>query len=130
MLYFPVGKSKPLRLQGTFVSDEEINRVISAVEKDLKPQFNLKIEDVISQYENQCQLNETEESEDSLFPKAVELAFTYNQISTSMIQRKLKVGYARAGRIIDELEQAGVISGPNGSKPRTVIITREEFYHG
>ncbi len=127
MLYFPVGKSKPLRVQCTYVSDDEINRIIASIEGVTHPQFNPHIEDVISQYQETV---ETEETEDALFPQAVELAFTYNQISTSMIQRKLKVGYARAGRIVDELEQKGIISGPNGSKPRTLLMTREAYYNG
>ena len=55
------------------------------------------------------------------------LAFEYNQLSTSMLQRKLQVGYARAGRIIDDLEERGIISGPNGSKPRQILITEDEF---
>ncbi|MEG1432811.1 DNA translocase FtsK [Eubacterium sp.] len=127
MLYFPVGKSKPLRVQCTYVSDAEINRVIGAIEGAAAPTFNAHIEDVIAGYSEKP--DDTEETEDALFPQAVELAFTYNQISTSMVQRKLKVGYARAGRIVDELEQKGVISGPNGSKPRTLLTTREEYYH-
>ena len=124
MLYFPVGKSKPLRVQGTFVSDGEINRVIAAVSGGKQPVFNDHIEDVINRYQEKT---ETEETEDDLFPQAVELAFDSGQISTSMVQRRLRVGYARAGRIIDELETKGIISGPNGSKPRQLLVTREEY---
>ncbi|MDD2413706.1 MAG: DNA translocase FtsK 4TM domain-containing protein [Eubacteriaceae bacterium] len=126
MLYFPVGKSKPLRVQGTFVSDAEINRVVQSVSGGQSPTFDNHIEDVIEQYQES---SKTEETEDDLFPQAAEIAFSNGTISTSMVQRKLRVGYARAGRIIDELETRGIISGPNGSKPRKCLMTREE-YHG
>ncbi len=125
MLYFPVGKSKPLRVQGTFVSDAEINRVIDAVSGGKQPVFDNQIEETIESYQV---TEETDETEDDLFPQAAELAFANGSISTSFIQRKLRVGYSRAGRIIDELEQKGIISGPNGSKPRKCLMTREEFY--
>ena len=129
MLYFPSGKSKPLRVQGTFVSDAEINRVVKVVSDGAKPVFDNHIENEIEAAQVQNQQAQTEETADDLFPQAVELAFANGQISTSMVQRKLRVGYARAGRIIDELETKGIISGPNGSKPRQLLITKEE-YHG
>ena len=129
MLYFPVGKSKPLRVQGTFVSDNEINRVVAAVSQGEKPTFDAHIEEEIQAAETAKDEEKTEETVDELFPKAAELAFTNGQISTSMVQRKLRVGYARAGRIIDELEDRGIISGPNGSKPRKLLMSREN-YHG
>ncbi|MGN0194157.1 MAG: DNA translocase FtsK [Pseudoramibacter sp.] len=129
MLYFPVGKSKPLRVQGTFVSDNEINRVVSAVSQGEKPTFDANIEEEIKAAETAKAEEQTEEAVDELFPKAAELAFTNGQISTSMVQRKLRVGYARAGRIIDELEDRGIISGPNGSKPRKLLMSKEN-YHG
>ena len=129
MLYFPSGKSKPLRVQGTFVSDAEINRVVKAISDGAKPVFDSHIENEIEAAQVQNQQAQTEETADDLFPQAAELAFANGQISTSMVQRKLRVGYARAGRIIDELETKGIISGPNGSKPRQLLITKEE-YHG
>ena len=126
MLYYPVGKSKPLRVQCTFVSDAEINRVINAVKPKKQPTYNGEIEEAIN--EPQEEEEAKEDDLDPLFDQAVETAFTYNQVSTSMLQRKLKVGYARAGRLIDSLEQKGIISGPNGSKPRTLLMTQEEYY--
>lgn len=126
MLYYPVGKSKPLRVQCTFVSDAEINRVINAVKPKKQPTYNDEIEEAIN--EPQEEEEAKEDDLDPLFDQAVETAFTYNQVSTSMLQRKLKVGYARAGRLIDSLEQKGIISGPNGSKPRTLLMTQEEYY--
>ncbi len=124
MLYFPVGKSKPLRVQCTFVSDGEINRVIDAVKSDRKAVYNEAVQEAL---ETPVQEEEEDDGLDPLFDQAVETAFTNGQISTSMIQRRLKVGYARAGRLVDSMEQKGIISGPNGSKPRTLLMTREEY---
>ncbi|MEG0074369.1 MAG: DNA translocase FtsK 4TM domain-containing protein [Eubacterium sp.] len=124
MLYFPTGKSKPLRVQCTYVSDAEINRVINAVKPLKQPTYNDTIEEEIEDYQEQVK---EDKDTDPFFDQAVEIAFTYNQVSTSMLQRKLKVGYARAGRLVDTLEQKGIISGPNGSKARTLLMTREEY---
>lgn len=129
MLYFPVGKSKPLRVQGTFVSDEEISRVVDAVSGGVQPTFDDHIEEEIARAQTETEEAKPDESLDELFPQAAEIAFQDGEISTSKVQRKLRVGYARAGRIIDELEEKGIISGPNGSKPRKLLISREA-YHG
>ena len=124
MLYYPVGQSKPTRVQCTYVSDSEINAVIDAVKIKKGMQYDAAIEEAISQEpEEKTQSREG----DVLLEDALNIAFEYNQLSTSMLQRKLQVGYARAGRIIDDLEERGIISGPNGSKPRQILITEDEF---
>ena len=124
MLYYPVGQSKPTRVQCTYVSDAEINAVIDAVKIKKGMQYDVSIEEAISQEpEEKTQSREG----DVLLEDALNIAFEYNQLSTSMLQRKLQVGYARAGRIIDDLEERGIISGPNGSKPRQILITEDEF---
>lgn len=124
MLYYPVGQSKPTRVQCTYVSDAEINAVIDAVKIKKGMQYDASIEEAISQEpEEKTQSREG----DVLLEDALNIAFEYNQLSTSMLQRKLQVGYARAGRIIDDLEERGIISGPNGSKPRQILITEDEF---
>jgi len=124
MLYYPVGQSKPTRVQCTYVSDAEINAVIDAVKIKKGMQYDAAIEEAISQEpEEKTQSREG----DVLLEDALNIAFEYNQLSTSMLQRKLQVGYARAGRIIDDLEERGIISGPNGSKPRQILITEDEF---
>jgi S-DNA-T family DNA segregation ATPase FtsK/SpoIIIE len=124
MLYYPVGQSKPTRVQCTYVSDTEINAVIDAVKIKKGLQYDASIEEAISQEpEEKPQSREG----DVLLEDALNIAFEYNQLSTSMLQRKLQVGYARAGRIIDDLEDRGIISGPNGSKPRQILITEDEF---
>lgn len=124
MLYYPVGQSKPTRVQCTYVSDTEINAVIEAVKTKKGLQYDPAIEEAISQEpEEKPQSREG----DVLLEDALNIAFEYKQLSTSMLQRKLQVGYARAGRIIDDLEDRGIISGPNGSKPRQILITEDEF---
>lgn len=124
MLYYPVGQSKPTRVQCTYVSDSEINAVIDAVKTKKGQQYDASIEEAISQEpEEKPQSREG----DVLLEDALNIAFEYNQLSTSMLQRKLQVGYARAGRIIDDLEERGIISGPNGSKPRQILVTEDEF---
>ncbi len=124
MLYFPVGQSKPTRVQCTYVSDSEINAVIDAIKPQTGHQYDASIEEAISQEPEEKQ--ERKEG-DVLLEDALNIAFEYDQISTSMLQRKLQVGYARAGRIIDDMEERGIISGPNGSKPRKILITEDEF---
>ncbi|MGL4606434.1 MAG: DNA translocase FtsK [Eubacteriaceae bacterium] len=124
MLYFPVGLSKPTRVQCTYLSDEEINGVINAIEIKKGVQYDSSIEEVVFQ---ESEVKKPEKEGDSLLEEALKLGFEYDQLSTSMLQRKLQVGYARAGRIIDDLEERGFISGPNGSKPRNLLITEEDY---
>lgn len=124
MLYYPVGQSKPTRVQCTYVSDAEINAVIDAVKPQKGHQYDAAIEEAISQEPEEKPQNR---EGDVLLEDALNIAFEYNQLSTSMLQRKLQVGYARAGRIIDDLEERGIISGPNGSKPRQILITEDEY---
>jgi len=123
MLYYPVGQSKPTRVQCTYVSDHEINAIIDAVEVKKGKQYDSSIEDEISKEPEE---KRPKRDGDVLLEDAINIAFEYNQISTSMLQRKLQVGYARAGRIIDDLEERGIISGPNGSKPREILVTEDE----
>ncbi|MDI3537379.1 MAG: segregation ATPase FtsK/SpoIIIE, family [Eubacteriaceae bacterium] len=127
MLYFPVGQSKPTRVQCTYVSDDEINRIIDAI-KQPEVQFDAAIEEALEV--EPLDEKKPEKAGDVLTEEAMNIAFEYKQISTSMIQRKLQVGYARAGRIIDELEERGLISGPNGSKPRQILVDEADYRRG
>jgi len=128
MLYFPVGKSKPLRVQCAYVSDEEINRVIDSIKMTTGPTYDEKVEKEMQQVTpDEGHQPAKAQNEDSLIGEAIKIAFTYNQVSTSMLQRKLRVGYARAGRLIDILEERGIISGPNGSKPRKLLLSETEY---
>ncbi|SHE30412.1 FtsK/SpoIIIE family DNA translocase [Alkalibacter saccharofermentans] len=123
MLYYPVGEPKPIRLQGTFISDKEVERVVDFVKRDSEPQYREEVIEEIKEIKNPID----EDFEDDMLPKAIELALENGSISTSQLQRKLRLGYSRAGRIIDEMEERGIISGPDGSKPRKVLIDKAEF---
>ncbi len=141
MLYCPVGLSKPVRVQGCFVSDEEIERVIDFV----KAQGEVKYDDsVIKEIELKAAQDPKKKTsgtvdtdsagtggdyEDEMFPKAVEVVLEAGMASTTLLQRKLKLGYARAARIVDELSEKGIIGPFEGSKPRKVLITREDWFH-
>lgn len=124
MLYYPVGQSKPTRVQCTYVSDSEINAVIDAVTVKQGQQYDPSIEEAILK---EPETKSKTRQGDALTDDALTIGFEYNQLSTSMLQRKLQVGYARAGRIIDDLEERGIISGPNGSKPRQLLVSEDEY---
>ncbi|MBS6511461.1 MAG: DNA translocase FtsK, partial [Clostridiales bacterium] len=130
MLYMPVGASKPIRLQGCYVTDQENERVLDyikglGVESNYDEEF---IKGVESAAEAKEEGAEGGSFEDELIPKAIQLALEYEQISISMLQRRLKVGYARAARLVDEMEANGFVSAADGSKPRQVLITWEEYH--
>ena len=128
MLYHPTGMPNPIRVQGAFVSDEEIEKVVEFVKEHTEQ--TCYAEDLaehierMASGENGVTDDDDGEDADELLPQAIEIAAELGQISTAMIQRKMKVGYARAGRIIDQMETRGLISGPNGSKPRDVYLNR------
>ena len=122
MLYLPRDAARPMRAQGAFISDKEIDRLIDFWQStprgwvpnvDLHPVSSDESEDVES---------EVSSSTDALFDKAVELAHTQNKLSTSLLQRRLRIGYPRAARLMDELEENGIVSAGDGSKSRDVII--------
>lgn len=125
MLYYPSGMNSPLRVQGAFVSDGEIEKIIDFIKEN--SEVTHYSEDLAEHLER-CETGENgvtdderENDADELLPEAIKLACELGQISTAMIQRRLKVGYSRAGRIIDQMEARGIISGANGSKPREVF---------
>lgn len=128
MLYHPTGMPNPVRVQGAYVSDEEIEAIVDFLKENTE-ETNYA-EDLAEHIERMASgdagVTDEDEGEDAdeLLPQAIEIAAELGQISTAMIQRKMKVGYARAGRIIDQMETRGLISGPNGSKPRDVYLNR------
>jgi len=127
MLFYPVGLSKPIRIQGAYVSEKEVESVVNHIKTQIKqPQYNEAVfEEINSSFEM-----DTSKVSDELLPQAIEIALDMEQISISMIQRRLRVGYARAARLIDEMEARGIISGSDGSKPRNVLVNRESFENG
>ena len=131
MLFHPNGANKPLRLQCAFVSDEEVERIVNYFRgQQQQPQFD---EQVISDLSNPAKGGATGgvfgegKQEDDLLGEAVRVVLESGQASISMIQRRLRVGYARAARLIDIMEQHGYVSGFDGSKPRRVLIKRSEY---
>ncbi len=129
MLYAPQGAGKPVRVQGCFVSDEEVSKVVKYVSDNRPAEYD---EDVIEHLNNTTEsaqeaAAETEEVLDDLLPQAIEIALELGQASISMLQRRLRVGYARAGRLIDEMARRGIISQAEGAKPREVLMSREEY---
>ena len=132
MLFYPVGASKPLRVQGAFVSDEEVEKIVDFIKMNAG-EVNYS-EDIIESIEkgnkSDKELLESEACEDDSDPflqEAIETVIETGQASTSFIQRRFKVGYARAGRIIDQMEERGIISGYQGSKPREVLMSKEKW---
>lgn len=127
MLYYPTGKSKPVRLQGAFVSEKEIESIVEFIKSNSTAIYDDTIIDKIEKADQKAPDPEEASDADQLLPQAIDLVVEMGQASASMIQRKFKVGYARAGRIIDQMEARGIISGYDGSKPRQVLISRQEL---
>ena len=127
MLYLPPDQAKPLRIQGAYVTDKEINSLISFLKNQgVKPQYT---EEVTSMPKPGTTKVEGVDGElDELFKEAVRIVCQYDRASASLLQRRLSIGYARAARIIDQLESAGVVSSPEGSKPREVLIQNAEEF--
>jgi len=133
MLYFPAGSAKPTRVQGAFVSDEEVEKIVEFIKSNGTAVYSEDILDTIEKggkEEKSKGLSSETENEDDTDPflnEAIDVVVETGQASTSFIQRRFKVGYARAGRIIDQMEEKGVISGYQGSKPRDVLWTLEKL---
>ena len=136
MLYLPTGAFAPTRVQGCFLSDEEVNRIVKHVRdanpSTYDPDILEKMEEMASGSSNEGTgadmiAGEMSGGDGGLFEQAVEYAIADGQISTSTLQRRLKIGYARAGRLTDEMEERGIVAAKDGSKPRKCLITREEW---
>lgn len=127
MLFLPVGEAKPIRLQGAFVSDGEIESVVQSIKEATPAVYNESIIEKLAKVDAPAPTPDEADDCDELLTDAIELAVGLGQISASMIQRKFRVGYARAGRIVDQMEERGIISESQGSKPRKVLISKEEW---
>jgi S-DNA-T family DNA segregation ATPase FtsK/SpoIIIE len=125
MLFLPPTASQPIRAQGAYIRDEDINRVIRFI-KDQRPTEYLVAS--FDTFVGSSNLSDDEGYKDDLFPKAVEIVQGSKSASTTFLQRKLKVGYARAASLIDELEERGVIGPQEGSKPRKVFLTGNDYF--
>lgn len=124
MLFYPVGESKPLRIQGAFISEEEVEKVVDFI-KNQNPKSEYR-EEIIEEINNSSSDSKSSD-EDELLNEAIKIVVEADQASTSLIQRKLRIGYNRAARIVEQLEEKGIISKRDGSKPRNILVTKEEI---
>ena len=134
MLYRPVGMSKPLRVQGAFLSDEEVENVVDYVKNQSnEQQYD---EDIIEKIENHTLIEKKkagfdvekgEEEVDPVLASAIEVVVEAQMAYTTLLQKRLKLGYARASRMIDELEERGIVGPFQGSKPRNVLLTKQQY---
>jgi len=137
MLYAPIGEGKPKRVQGCFVSDAEVEAVTNYVKAKFTTDYDQTIMDEIERKAAQTGTKATTVTEpepnadeldgDEMLPAAVDVILETNQASVSMLQRRLKLGYARAARIVDEMEEKGIVGPFQGSKPRAILITKEQW---
>ena len=132
MLYFPVGEMKPLRVQGAFISESEIEKIVENIKENCNVTYN---EDIIESIEkantktsgNGDSSGDEADDADPILNDAIDLVVDMGSASASMLQRRFKIGYSRAGRIVDQMEARGLISGYDGSKPRQVLISKDEW---
>lgn len=130
MFYFPTGASSPIRVQGCFLSDPETERVVNYIGSHSQVEFapNL-MEAMENDDDSSAQMNDQDDGDgvDDRLAEAIEMVITDGQASISMLQRRMKIGYARAGRLIDDMAARGIVSKSAGSKPREILISREEY---
>ena len=124
MLFFPSNLSKPIRVQGAFISDEEVEKVVDYLKTQNITEYDNSI---IESIEQDITINNLKEDTDELLIDAINLVIEEGQASISLLQRRLKIGYARAARIVDEMEARGIIGGFEGSKPRKVLVSKEDI---
>lgn len=121
MLFFPVGASKPIRVQGAYLSDREVEDLVGYLKKQAEPVYDEKV--LAEPPEEEA----SPEMEDELLPQAVRILIESGHASISMLQRRLHIGYARAARLIDIMEKRGIVGGYEGSKPRAIFMTMEQY---
>lgn len=127
MLFSPVGSTKPYRVQGPYISEKEIDKVIKFVKKEGgNPDYDEEIKSAIENADKKS----SKEPQDELTEDAIAFIFKSKQASVSMLQRRFRIGYNRAARIIDEIEEKGIIGPSDGSRPRQLLITEDEYYGG
>ncbi len=130
MLFYPSGASKATRVQGAFISDGDVEKIVDFLKKDGETVYNEDILETIEKANNsdrELEENSEDDEADPFLPEAIEAVIEIGSASASLIQRRFKVGYARAGRIIDQMEARGIISGYQGSKPREVLMSKERW---
>ena len=136
MLYKPMEENQPIRAQCAFVSEEEVEKIVDFIKENSESAYDEEVSEEIKNSvteDNSKKVLEGASDDDgddeALIKKAVEIGYqNKNKISTSLIQRKLRLGYARAGRIMDELEERGYVSPADGSRPREILVSYEEIF--
>ena len=123
MLFNPIGASKPIRIQGAFISDDEVESLVAFIKKQGAPTYD---ESIFRTQESAVSTEEDSFFEDPLLEKAIDLVFETGQASASMLQRRFRIGYTRAARLIDILEQMQVVGPSMGSKPRDLLMSYAE----
>jgi S-DNA-T family DNA segregation ATPase FtsK/SpoIIIE len=121
MLFLPAGASKPVRIQGAFISDKDIEEVVDFWKKQASPDYEpsiFQLDDTVASMEGY---------EDELFDKAVDLILLSNQASISLLQRRMHIGYTRAARLIDMMEDRGIVGKHEGSKAREILISQDHW---
>ena len=136
MLYQPTGEFTPIRVQGCFLTDGEVNRITDFIRENCPADYDPGVLEQLDRLEREAEgftnpaeaeSGELTDSDGSLLSQCIEMAVNDGQVSTSLIQRRLKLGYARAGRLVDEMEKRGIISQKDGAKPRMCLISRDEY---
>lgn len=125
MLFYPLGMPKPVRIQGALITDTEVENIVSFIKSTQQAQYDDEIIDKIDSHTDDTQ--PISEGDDELLPQVIDMIIEQEQASTSLIQRKFKIGYSRAARIIDQLEANGMVGPFEGSKPRKVLITKQQW---
>ena len=120
MLFFPIGSSKPVRVQGAYVSDKEVEKIVKFLKIQGAPEYQNVLEEKVTP-------KKQVEIEDDLLPEATRILLESNQASISLLQRRLRIGYTRAARLIDIMEEKGIVGGYEGSKPRAILISWDEY---
>lgn len=122
MLFYPVGAAKPLRVQGAYLSDREVESLVDFLKDQARPEYNEEV--CLDVPEEQAPVSE---ETDELLPQAVKIFIESGTASISMLQRRLRIGYSRAARLVDMMERRGIVGGFEGSKPRAVLMTMEQY---
>jgi S-DNA-T family DNA segregation ATPase FtsK/SpoIIIE len=132
MLFSPIGCGKPTRVQGCFVSESEVEAVVTYVKNHFSSTYDQQVMEEIEKASRKEGTSEFVSSSEAVFsdemvPAAVDVILETGQASASMLQRRLKLGYARAARIVDELQDLGFVGPSAGAKPRAILMTREQW---
>ena len=129
MLYFPSNIPKPIRVQGAFVSDEEVSKVVDFLKENMteEVEYDESIADTVAQKATEGAPNDRQDERDSLFIDAGRFVIEKERGSIGMLQRQFKIGFNRAGRIMDQLSEVGVVGPEIGTKPRKILMSLEEF---